>query len=35
MGGLNSEIKDDTTDVIFEAANFDGTNIRVNSKSLT
>lgn len=34
MGGLNSEIKDDTTDVIFEAANFDGTNIRVNSKKL-
>lgn len=34
MGGLNSEIKDDTTEVIFEAANFDGTNIRVNSKKL-
>ena len=34
MGGLNSEIKDDTTDVIFEAANPDGTNIRVNSKKL-
>lgn len=34
MGGLNSEIQDDTTEVIFEAANFDGTNIRVNSKKL-
>ncbi len=34
MGGLDSEIKDDTTEVIFEGANFDGTNIRVNSKAL-
>ena len=34
MGGLNSEIKDDTIEVIFECANFDGTNIRVNSKKL-
>lgn len=34
MGGLNSEIQDDTTEVIFEGANFDGTNIRVNSKKL-
>ncbi|MBZ0311369.1 phenylalanine--tRNA ligase subunit beta [Clostridium butyricum] len=34
MGGLNSEIKEDTKEVIFEAANFDGTNIRVNSKKL-
>ncbi len=34
MGGLNSEIQDDTTEVIFESANFDGTNIRVNSKAL-
>lgn len=34
MGGLNSEIKEDTTEVIFECANFDGTNIRVNSKAL-
>ena len=34
MGGLDSEIKEDTTEVIFECANFDGTNIRVNSKSL-
>ena len=34
MGGLNSEIKEDTTEVIFECANFDGTNIRVSSKKL-
>ena len=34
MGGLNSEIKEDTAEVIFECANFDGTNIRVNSKKL-
>ncbi|MCR4943745.1 MAG: phenylalanine--tRNA ligase subunit beta [Clostridium sp.] len=34
MGGLDSEIKDDTTEVVFECANFDGTNIRVNSKRL-
>ncbi|NLK95413.1 MAG: phenylalanine--tRNA ligase subunit beta [Clostridiales bacterium] len=34
MGGLNSEIKEDTTEVVFECANFDGTNIRVNSKAL-
>lgn len=34
MGGLDSEIKEDTTEVIFEFANFDGTNIRVNAKKL-
>ncbi|GFZ30528.1 phenylalanine--tRNA ligase beta subunit [Clostridium zeae] len=34
MGGLQSGIKDDTTEVIFEGASFDGTNIRVNSKKL-
>ncbi|MGG7176183.1 phenylalanine--tRNA ligase subunit beta [Clostridium paraputrificum] len=34
MGGLNSEIQEDTTEVVFECANFDGTNIRVNSKKL-
>ena len=34
MGGLNSEIEQDTTEVVFECANFDGTNIRVNSKNL-
>lgn len=34
MGGLNSEVKDDTTTIIFEGANFDGTNIRVSSQRL-
>ena len=34
MGGLNSEVKDDTTDIIFECANFEGTNIRISSKKL-
>lgn len=34
MGGLDSGIKDDTTEIIFESANFDGTNVRVNSKKL-
>ncbi len=34
MGGLNSEIKEDTTEIIFESANFDGTSIRVSSKDL-
>ncbi len=34
MGGANSGIKDDTTEVIFESANFEGINIRVNSKKL-
>jgi len=34
MGGLNSEIQEDTTEVVFECANFDGTNIRVNSKNI-
>ncbi|WP_300379287.1 phenylalanine--tRNA ligase subunit beta [Clostridium sp.] len=34
MGGLNSEIKEDTKEVIFEAASFNGTNIRINSKKL-
>lgn len=34
MGGLNSEVKEDTTEVVFECANFEGTNIRVNSKKL-
>lgn len=34
MGGLNSEVKEDTKAVIFEVANFDGTNIRISSKKL-
>ncbi|MDF2882050.1 MAG: phenylalanyl-tRNA synthetase subunit beta [Clostridiaceae bacterium] len=34
MGGLDSEIKEDTTEVVFESASFDGTNIRVSSKKL-
>jgi len=34
MGGLNSEIKADTTSIIFESANFDGVNIRLASKKL-
>lgn len=34
MGGLNSEVKEDTTSIIFEFANFDGTNVRVSSKKL-
>ncbi|KEH98067.1 phenylalanine--tRNA ligase subunit beta [Clostridium massiliodielmoense] len=34
MGGLNSEVKEDTTEVVFECGNFDGTNIRVSSKKL-
>lgn len=34
MGGLNSEVKEDTTEIVFECANFDGTNIRVSSKNL-
>lgn len=34
MGGLNSEVKEDTTMVVLEFANFDGTNIRNSSKKL-
>ena len=34
MGGLNSEIVDDTADVVFESANFDGTCIRKAALSL-
>ncbi|MBU5485476.1 phenylalanine--tRNA ligase subunit beta [Clostridium sp. MSJ-11] len=34
MGGLNSEVKEDTAEIIFECANFEGTNIRVSSKKL-
>lgn len=34
MGGATSGINDDTTEVILESANFEGTNIRINSKKL-
>ena len=34
MGGENSEIRDDTTMVVFESANFDGTSIRQTALSL-
>ena len=34
MGGLNSEIKDDTTDVILESANFQSGNIRRTASRL-
>ncbi len=34
MGGLNSEIVGDTTDVVFESANFDGTTIRRTALAL-
>ena len=34
MGGLNSEIVADTTDVVFESANFDGTTIRRTALAL-
>lgn len=34
MGGENSKITDDVTDMLFEAACFDGTNIRLSSKRL-
>ncbi|WP_029453031.1 phenylalanine--tRNA ligase subunit beta [Clostridium algidicarnis] len=34
IGGLNSQIKEDTKVVLLECANFDGTNIRVNAKKL-
>ncbi len=34
MGGENSEIKDDTTQVVFESANFNGTSIRKTALAL-
>ena len=34
MGGENSEIMDDTTMVVFESANFDGTSIRQTALAL-
>lgn len=34
MGGMNSEIEDDTKNILIEAANFDADNIRLTSKQL-
>ena len=34
MGGANSEIKDDTSTVVFESASFDGPSVRVTSRAL-
>ncbi len=34
MGALNSEVKDDTTTILFESANFDGASVRVTAKKL-
>lgn len=34
MGGLNSEIEDDTTTIVFESANFDGVRVRKASRAL-
>lgn len=34
MGGFNSEIKDDTTTVIFESATFDGASVRLTAQRL-
>ncbi|MGI6722421.1 MAG: phenylalanine--tRNA ligase subunit beta [Anaerovoracaceae bacterium] len=34
MGGLNSEIQEDTTTILIEAANFDADNVRLTSKKL-
>lgn len=35
MGGLNSEIEEDTTTIIIESANFNGGSVRSTSKKLT
>lgn len=34
MGGENSKIRDDVKTMVFECANFEGTNIRISSKKL-
>ncbi len=34
MGGLNSEIEEDTTTIVFESANFDGVTVRKASRAL-
>lgn len=35
MGGMNSEVKEDTSTIVFESANFNGTNVRLTSKKLS
>lgn len=35
MGGMNSEVTEDTSVVVFESANFNGTNVRLTSKKLS
>ncbi len=34
MGGLNSEVKEDTATIVFESANFDGVTVRKASRAL-
>ena len=34
MGGMNSEIKEDTTTILIESANFNGDGVRATSKKL-
>jgi len=34
MGGANSEVVDETKTILFESANFDGTNVRLTAKQL-
>jgi phenylalanyl-tRNA synthetase beta chain len=34
MGGENSEVKEDTSTIVFECANFNGPNLRITSKKL-
>ncbi|KRQ87346.1 Phenylalanine--tRNA ligase beta subunit [Caloramator mitchellensis] len=34
MGGQNSEIQEDTSTIVFECANFNGTNVRLTAKKL-
>ena len=34
MGGANSEVTDDTTEILFESANFKAENVRATSKKL-
>lgn len=35
MGGMNSEVNEETNVIVFESANFNGTNIRITSKKLS